>query len=240
MVRNRPMQDQIWAILPVKSLSNAKQRLSGVLAASQRKELARNCLLDVLDALADSALLDGVAIVSGDREALAIAQMRGLRHIVMNIDSGQSAAVTHASRELRNSGIVKTVTVPGDVPLVTSGEIDQVCRSIDDTPSLTFVPNSDSTGTNSIATSLPGLIPYQFGDNSFARHRRSAQSIRIEYKILHLPYLGLDIDTEQDLAQLVRHPTRTRSQEFLDRKQSSLRQIEHRMESLYSTRMPGQ
>ena len=39
---------QLWAVVPVKSMAQAKQRLAGVLAAHERAALARAMLQDVL------------------------------------------------------------------------------------------------------------------------------------------------------------------------------------------------
>ena len=53
----------IWAIIPVKELDGAKDRLSDLLSPPQRRRLAETMLTDVFDAISGSRLLAGVVIV---------------------------------------------------------------------------------------------------------------------------------------------------------------------------------
>jgi 2-phospho-L-lactate guanylyltransferase len=89
------------------------------------------------------------------------------------------------------------LTVPGDLPLATPAEIEQVVAGHD---RFTIVPSRDGKGTNALAVSPPDLIRFQFGDASFVPHCAAARALGIEPRILRLPGLGLDIDTPDDLA----------------------------------------
>lgn len=204
-----------WAIVPIKSLEGAKQRLCKILSLNERRELMLNSTRDVLSALSHSSLLSGVLLVSKDRTVLALGREFGVRNLVIAHDRGQSDAVNQGADFLRKNGIATTLTIPGDVPLVTANDIDAVCTTLENAPTLTIVPNSDGTGSNCIGASAPGLISYQFGCNSFARHISSAHDAGIEPTILHLPRLELDIDTESDIAALMDHQARTATQKFL-------------------------
>ena len=64
----------IWAVLPVKDLAGAKQRLAGVLSATERRELFAAMLEDVLSALAASAGLAGILMVTRDPLAVAVGE----------------------------------------------------------------------------------------------------------------------------------------------------------------------
>src|SRR5690606_41267907 len=55
-----------WAVLPVKDLAGAQQRLAGVLGAAERRDLFAAMLEDVLGALAASGGLAGVLVVTRD------------------------------------------------------------------------------------------------------------------------------------------------------------------------------
>ncbi len=61
------------ALIPVKELSQAKARLAPVLDGERRRELALALYRDVLAAALACPALDGVAVVSRDRDALALA-----------------------------------------------------------------------------------------------------------------------------------------------------------------------
>ena len=68
----------LWAVVPVKNLENAKQRLAGVLGAAERHDLFRAMLEDVLSALSSCRGLGGVLMVTRDAEAKALAQRYGV------------------------------------------------------------------------------------------------------------------------------------------------------------------
>ncbi len=205
----------IWAILPVKSFRNAKQRLSSALTPSERRKLMHNSLWDVLTALGQSSRLAGILMVSRDPDALAMGREFGVRLSAIDADAGQSDAIDRAVRFLRSEGVTATLTIPADAPLVMARDIDSVCDTLGKAPAVTIVPNMEGTGSNCIGASPPDLIPYQFGDNSFAMHVSSAHKACVEPRILELPRLELDIDTTGDIARLMDYEPRTATQKYI-------------------------
>ena len=205
----------IWAILPIKSLGDAKQRLCNILSPDERRELMLVSARDVMSALSRSTRLSGILLVSKDTTALELGREYGVHQLIVNYDDGQSDAIIQAVELLRKKGVTATLTIPGDVPLVKARDIDVVCNTLDSAPSLTIVSNSDGTGSNCIAASPPDLIAYRFGSNSFARHISSARAAGVEPTVLTLPRVELDIDMESDIATLMNHRPRTATQRFL-------------------------
>lgn len=205
----------VWAILPIKSLDNAKQRLSEILSADERRVLMLNSARDVLAALSRSSRLSGILLVSKDATALALGREYGARPLMVDSDNGHSDAINQAVEFLRKQDVTATVTIPGDAPLLTARDVDDVCDALKKSPSLVIVSNSDGTGTNCIGASPPNLIPYQFGCNSFARHVSSANDAGVKPTILNLPRFELDIDTESDVAALMNEQPLTATQKFL-------------------------
>jgi 2-phospho-L-lactate guanylyltransferase (CobY/MobA/RfbA family) len=59
----------IFALLPVKILSNAKQRLAGHLTAAQRETLARKMYEQTLSALLEAKGIDRIVVVTSDPDA---------------------------------------------------------------------------------------------------------------------------------------------------------------------------
>src|SRR5947209_3607051 len=72
-----PSSMRTLAILPVKSFSQAKQRLSHELAPAVREALAEAMLEDVLESLARCAGLDGLLVVSPGYRARELAEQAG-------------------------------------------------------------------------------------------------------------------------------------------------------------------
>ena len=60
----------MWAIVPVKDMVVAKQRLSTFLDAKERQNLFHSMLTDVLTALHNSLCFDGIAIITRDQKAI--------------------------------------------------------------------------------------------------------------------------------------------------------------------------
>ena len=205
----------MWAVLPVKTLTNAKQRLASALSPGERRELFRVMVEDVLSVLSRVAGLEGIAVVSRDAEVAALAQHHGARLIVEPADRGHTAAVTAGARRLAAEGVNSMVTVPGDVPLVTPSDIEAVVASHGAAPAMTIVPSRDKLGSNCIACSPPDAVGFAFGDGSFERHLAAARRCGIEPRVLSRPRLAVDIDTPADLALLLETPADTRAHRYL-------------------------
>ena len=205
----------MWAIVPVKDLAGAKQRLSPVLSPEERHGLYRAMLSDVLRALAGAASLDGIALITRDAEAELMAAEYGATIIPEAENSGQTAAVSHGIQQLMARGVGTIVQIPGDVPLVTPTEIEQVIAAHLPAPAMTIVPARDEQGSNCVICSPPDSVTLRFGDNSFFPHLEAARRGGISPTIVPLAGLGLDIDTAADLEALLARPAETASHTFL-------------------------
>lgn len=206
----------MWAVLPAKDLVDAKQRLADALSPPERRLLFRTMYEDVLSVLADVPGLDGIAVITRDEEAAAVAESYGARIITEAENQGQTAAVEAAVATLISDGIARIMTFPGDAPLITRDEIETVLAAHGDAPAMTIVPAHDRRGSNCIALSPPDLIPFSFGNDSFKPHLAAARARSVEPVILDLPGIALDIDTPDDLRQLIHRPADTRTHAYLD------------------------
>ena len=70
-----------WAILPVKEMVEAKQRLAPLLSPEERLALMQMMLRDVLTALSAAQGLAGIALVTLDPWAQALAEAHDARII---------------------------------------------------------------------------------------------------------------------------------------------------------------
>ncbi|HUN46930.1 MAG TPA: NTP transferase domain-containing protein, partial [Stellaceae bacterium] len=156
------MTSGIWAIVPVKEFSGAKQRLSGRFAPEFRRGLAAVMLEDVLAALMSARGLAGVAVVTVDPVSDALARRMGASVLTAGARDGHTGAVTAAIGVLAGEGATGMLTIPGDVPGVTAAEIEAVLAAHGAAPAFTIVPAHDSRGSNVIVASPPGLVPLAF------------------------------------------------------------------------------
>jgi 2-phospho-L-lactate/phosphoenolpyruvate guanylyltransferase len=203
----------VWAAVPVKEFTGAKQRLSSMLSPEQREILAATMLEDVLAALAGATRLAGILVNTVDPRAADLARRYGARIVTEGARDGHTGAVLGMARVLTAEGHGALLTLPGDIPRVTSAEIDTVVSSCRDAQSFTIVPAHDELGSNAVLCAPPLVLPLRFGDDSYFPHLATARRHGIEPTIVRLPGVGLDIDHPVDLRAFLRAkprvPTRT-------------------------------
>jgi 2-phospho-L-lactate guanylyltransferase len=202
----------VLAAIPVKDLINAKQRLAPVLGPEQRQALARAMLEDVLTVLCD-ALPGRVFVVTTDALVMDVAGRYGAACLVERANRGHTEAVAFAQQEALARGAARFLTIPGDVPCVTRGEIESLCAAIDE--AVTLVPSLSGFGTNGALLSPPDVMPLKFGEPSFDNHFLSARQRGLTPVVRHLFGIGLDVDAPEDLPLLLARGGGTRSAALL-------------------------
>ena len=208
----------VWAVVPVKELAGAKQRLSSRLSLEERRALATIMLEDVLDAVSAARELAGMLVVTVDPVAASLAGRYGARIVADGAREGHTGAVTGAARLLVREGRAGMMTMPGDIPRLSSAEIAATLAAHGAAPAFTIVPAHDDLGSNTIVCSPPDAVPLRFGDNSFYPHLDAARGRGIEPLIVRQPGIGMDIDHPADLVAFLRMspPLRTRTLAFLE------------------------
>jgi 2-phospho-L-lactate guanylyltransferase len=195
---------KICAVVPIKEFSQAKQRLSAVVSPGQRQELARAMVEDVLAALASTAELDRIMVVTVDAAAAKLARRFGADVSADGARDGHTGAVRAAARRLASAGW-GMMAVPGDIPLVQASDFEQVILEHGDAPAFTIVPAHDQLGSNAIVCSPADAVPLRFGDNSFFPHLDAARACGIEPKVVIRPNIQIDADNPEELAMLRAH-----------------------------------
>jgi 2-phospho-L-lactate guanylyltransferase len=204
------------AILPVKSFSEAKQRLRPGLDPGSRRELAEAMLTDVLEALGATAV-DEIVVISAGARAREIAHDYGAS-AVEDREEGQNAAAALGVRAGRTLGAQRVLLVPGDCPALDPREVDELLERPAWAPSVLIVPDRHGTGTNALLLTPPDALSPSFGPGSCQRHLANAQAAGIHAEVVSVPSLALDIDTPDDLAVLAAGSDRAlRTQALLSR-----------------------
>lgn len=209
----------IWAVIPVKEMEGSKQRLSSLLTPAQRQGLAQVMLMDVLDAAFGARDLAGVILVTLDEFATKLGRDMGAHIITDGARDGHTGAVMAAAHRLVLEGGHAMLTMPGDIPRVTSEEIQTaIAHHSPMAPAFTIVPAHDEKGSNCIIMTPPDSVPLRFGEDSYFPHLAAARKLDIEPSIVPLPGIGMDIDHPEDIHQFMRMQpvVRTRTLDFLE------------------------
>jgi 2-phospho-L-lactate guanylyltransferase len=189
----------VWAVVPVKQLARAKQRLSGLLGPEQRRLLCDAMLDDVLAALAAARGLAGILVVSSDPAARMLAMRHGAR-LLDDTGQGLNAAIAHAAGALAAEGAAAMLVIHGDAPLATADEIEALIAAHAAGHAVALAADRRGDGTNALLCAPPDTMSFHYGPGSFAAHREAARAAGHEPAVLDLPGLALDIDTADDLA----------------------------------------
>ena len=189
-------------LVPVKTLVDAKQRLSSILSPEERFALARAMCEDVLQALSRWRSRTSVAVVTSDPFARDLAARFNFE-VVTDDNSGETSAIEMATAFCRERGADSTLVVPADIPLIDSSELQKI---VDCAPHFqggaVLVPDSAGRGTNAAWRSPGDLFPLRFGNDSFLPHLAAAKATGLPCVVLELPGIARDVDRPDDLHEL--------------------------------------
>jgi 2-phospho-L-lactate guanylyltransferase len=215
-------------LVPVKNLTDAKQRLSPVLTPEERFALAQAMCEDVLQALADWRDRPEVAVVTSDPFARGLAARFNFE-VMADDNSGETSAIEMATAVCRERGAKSTMVVPADIPLIKASELQKI---VDVAPAAgaVLVPDAAGRGTNAAWRSPCDLFPLRFGNDSFLPHKAAAKATGLPCVVLELASIARDVDRPEDLYELATASGERRSQELVrswnlsKRSQARLRQ----------------
>ena len=207
----------IFAILPVKSPRNAKQRLAGFLDVEQRQTLARILYRQTLAALCQAERIDRVVVATSDIEIADHARRSGALVFEENEQVSHSVSADSACLRAMEMGASTVLLVPIDVPTVKPDDFTRLAAVSNPgaRPGLIVVPSSDGTGTNALVRTPPNCIESRFGPGSFRAHLDQALARGIPANVMRLPGLMFDIDTPEDVTEFLAGPYECEVSTFL-------------------------
>ena len=213
----------IFALLPVKAPQNAKQRLSGFLTQAQREALARAMYEEMLATLCTVKGLERIVVVTSDASAAQRACDRGVQVFEEREQHGHSHSADAAAQRAMDLGATSVILLPIDVPLATRQEIESLIDAA--RPGVIVVPSSDGTGTNALVRTPPNAIRSCFGPGSFHAHVDQARALGLPVTVMRPPGLLFDIDTPEDVAELLERAPACRVAELLRSQCTSISQV---------------
>jgi 2-phospho-L-lactate/phosphoenolpyruvate guanylyltransferase len=199
----------VVAILPIKSLDQAKSRLAAELTPGPRRVLAEAMFADVLTALRRCEQINRIVVVTSDHGAERMAAGHGAE-VLEDDASGHSEAATLGVGYALEHGFDRALLVPGDCPLLSPAELDQLLAYAREPRTAVIVPDRHGLGTNALLLNPPDAMTPAFGEGSRARHEALAHDQGAIAEVIEVPTLALDIDTPEDLELLQQRLASTR------------------------------
>jgi 2-phospho-L-lactate/phosphoenolpyruvate guanylyltransferase len=173
-------------LVPIKAFALAKQRLSPVLTAPERSELARWLAERVVRA----ARHVPVYVVCDDQSVRLWADGVGAS-VLWTAQRGLNGAVNDGVGAITRAGYDHVIVAHADLAL-PEGLIDTVRSGF-----ATFVPDRRRDGTNVMAFPTAMPIEASYGPGSFVRHCTAA--LRQPNEVRPDTHLSLDLDAPSDL-----------------------------------------
>jgi 2-phospho-L-lactate/phosphoenolpyruvate guanylyltransferase len=184
-------------VVPVKSPQRAKHRLSPLLSEEERFLLASAMARDVFRAVRPLSQYSRL-VVSDDSTVLAEAANFGLEPLKDRVGQGQSVAVQQGFSLAWERGCTVGLTIPGDVPGVTTAEVTELAAYRPEIEVL-LVTDRERIGTNGLRLTPPHAITLRFGEDSFQLHRAEATRANRSFAVKHLIGLEHDLDRPEDV-----------------------------------------
>jgi 2-phospho-L-lactate/phosphoenolpyruvate guanylyltransferase len=200
-------------VIPVKSPSRAKYRLEAVLSEAERSRLALTAARDVFGAVSKLEGY-GLFVISDDPAMLDEGRRFGLEPLTDKVSQGQSAAVQQGFAAAWDRGHTAALTIPGDVPAVTTEELDALCRYRPEIEVL-LAPDREHTGTNGLRLVPPHAITLRFGEDSFNLHLAEARRANRSLEVKEVEGLRYDLDRPDDIVAFMQLNRQTATRELL-------------------------
>jgi 2-phospho-L-lactate/phosphoenolpyruvate guanylyltransferase len=187
-------------IIPCKSFAVGKSRLSAVLSPESRNALCRSFLVNTVAVAHKLAASDHIRIVSSDSDVASVASQLGVNCDGEN-DRDLNSALTSSVAKIVAGGLESRgrniLILPIDLTLNMPAAIAPVIAA---RANIVIVPDRLDQGTNVLR--LDGNVArnfrFQYGENSFSKHRAEAQRLGLTVEILRDPMLCFDVDTPAD------------------------------------------
>lgn len=182
----------ICTLIPAKSFSDAKQRLSAVASPQERAAIARNLLTrtvkTVRTALGDAPIM----VVTDDPAVAQVAREAGADNGFVSEQEGLNGQLSHASLYAPNSADL--LVLHADLPLLGEDDLHALLKS---TAPVTIAPDRRGVGTNALLL-RNGVRYFFFGQDSAARHRQGARLAGVPCNEVQRKGLSFDLDEEAD------------------------------------------
>jgi 2-phospho-L-lactate guanylyltransferase len=211
--------NSINLVIPMKPPGESKQRLKGTLASGQRYELAMALYEQTLSFFKKHFCHLPILVVTSSDLVANLAKQYGAKVLLEANSDGLNNALEKATLWSLEQGFKSQLIIPADIANLKVREVAHLLSCDTGYPSVAIAIAKDK-GTNALLCTPPDEIPFCFGYESSKAHQLQALSRSLDCHLLHLPFLGQDVDLPHDLAYL-KAPLRALSRSHSFKKMST-------------------
>jgi 2-phospho-L-lactate/phosphoenolpyruvate guanylyltransferase len=189
-------------LIPCKAFASGKSRLSSVLSPERRDRLCRSFLVNTVHFAADLVGKGHIYVVSSNSEVAALASELGVGcegEADIDLNSALTCSIARILERKPEQSSHDILILPIDLVRSSPTAITPVIAAQADA---VVVPDRLEQGTNLLRLRGDAALKFrfQYGDDSFSRHRTEAEGLGLKTEILRDPSLGFDVDTPADYA----------------------------------------
>ncbi len=189
------------AVVPVKSLREAKSRLADYLSPQERATLAFDMLGHVLHAIVASGAVSRIVVISPDLNLPGLPPGVAL---LQQTRVGLNNLLEQGREWASDEGADALLVAFADLLLLSPGEILDIADMGEPQNTVVLAPDRHGHGTNILLAHPASLARFAFGHDSFSRHQALAHAAGARVEVYWSPGTALDIDTPADLECLER------------------------------------
>lgn len=198
-----------FAIIPVSRFSQAKTRLSPTLTPFERENLLKAMLKDVVSAISDC--VNQIVVISSDRDVLNFVYDLNVNCLEEKGKTDLNGALTQAVNYCSQYAD-QVLIIPSDVPLIHHNQAQEMVELAEKWP--VVIAPAKGGGTNALLCPTKG-IRMKFGECSFFEHLNEADKAGFSRYIYDSFYISLDVNTAEDLGEIMLHGSGTKTSKFL-------------------------
>ena len=182
----------------------------------ERENLLKAMLKDVIGVLNGS--VDNIIVISSDEDVLNFVNELGVETFKERGVTDLNGALTQAIQQCSNL-CTNVFIVPSDVPLIKKSHVKEILNRSHDSD--VIIAPSKGGGTNALL--CPTSFCMKFGDYSFFEHIDEAKLRGLSCSIYDSFYLSLDVNTAEDLGEIMLHGKGTNARDYLKKVQLKVR-----------------
>ena len=191
------------AIVPVKSFSKAKTRLT--ISPEKTVDVCKLMLDEVLRTISITKKIDNTIIVSHDQSAFDIGKKFGVIEVFDELESGVNNAITLADEYISDSEFDTSIILPQDIPFFNSSDLDNLFSFFQRKNSVIIVPSRQFNGTNSLIRNPSRIMTTRYDEGTYKSHLDEAKCNNIDFSLVLIRRLMLDIDRQIDIEFAMKH-----------------------------------
>lgn len=178
-------------------------RLSSLLNREERTELTKILAIQTLNILNKIEAIDKIIVMTDETEwieSLSIEKIIAIDDFDVPI---LKKKIEKASNWMEKKNVKRIIYLSIDLPFINLTDVETFINS--HKKGMTIVEAGKDGGTNALILDMPRMIDFQFGENSFEKHIRSAENANITVKVFKNRALSSDLDDENDFKKFKMH-----------------------------------